>query len=186
MRPNTLFMHHRLHACWLLFLLVSVAGSAQHYITAAGLRVGSGMGLTVQQRIVGSFTVEGMVQQSFGSGQTVATALFQKHQRPAGKAFNVYIGAGPHLGVWKTNLKNESGERITERFAGVSSIAGIELTLGRTLLSADFKPMLSKGGPTPFDAQTGISARFVLFKELRKKQAAKPAKEMRNKRKLFG
>lgn len=176
----------RLFACWLLTLLAPDTGSAQHYITAAGLRVGSGVGLTVQQRIVGSFTVEGMVQQSFGSRQTVATALLQKHQRLAGKALNLYIGAGPHLGVWKTNQKNESGERITERFAGISGIAGLELTLGRTLLSADFKPMLSKGGPTWFDAQTGISVRYVLFKELRKKQPPKQAKEKRTKRKLFG
>ncbi|MCU0335433.1 MAG: hypothetical protein MUF62_10375 [Chitinophagaceae bacterium] len=180
-------MRHPLHSLLLAIVLLAPACLlAQHYITAAGLRVGSGIGATVQQRIVGSFTVEGMVQQSLGSQQTVVTALFQKHQRLAGKAFNLYLGAGPHLGFWKTNLQNESGERITQRYAGISAIAGIELTLGRTLLSADFKPMLSKGGPAWLDAQTGISVRYVLFKELRKKQPRRAAQEKRPKRKLFG
>lgn len=156
----------------LLLSVVFTQSFAQQYSTAAGIRLGGDIGLTLQQQVAKNITVEALLQQRILQRQTTGTVLLEKHFPLAGKGFNLYAGAGPHVGHWgRRNPESTSNNSV---LYGATVIAGLELKLGKFLLSADYKPSVNiKGGWQTFNSQTGLSARYIFIKK------ARPAKKKR-------
>ena len=150
------------------FLLPIISLFSQKYNTAAGIRIGSGIGLTVQQRLWDNYTLEGIAQKNLFRDGTHVTALFEQHNKLLFKGLNFYIGAGPHFGFYnnatvQTKINGET-ELVKNAF-GISAIAGLELRLKNIVLSYDFQPGVNiRGGTNVFSTQTGLSARYILIK----------------------
>ena len=159
----------------LALALVSLNSIAQKYTTAAGLRIGSGIGLSVQQHVFNKWTIEGILQQNlFKSGTNVAV-LAEHHYPIAFKGFNFYVGGGPHA-EFKPDIKvyDEKGNVYTAKnnAYGVSGVAGIELRLKNLLLSYDYQPGVNiHGGEHIFSSRTGLSVRYILIKSAKKEKA---------------
>jgi len=130
---------------------------AQKYRTAAGIRIGTEFGLTVQQLLLESSTLEGIIQKGFFNDQTSITLLYEQHQKMIFKGLNFYIGAGPHVGLYG---KDRDGRKNSY---GLSAIGGIEMRFGRLLASFDYKPAINfVGGERIFDSQTALSLRYII------------------------
>lgn len=141
--------------------------SAQKYRTAIGVRLSESPGLTVQQRLAKSFTVEGMLQFDLkdDNPKTTFTVLGEQHQKLISRRLNVYAGAGLHKG-WMNDHDSPYNNPL-----GVSLIGGAEVTFGRFNLSFDAKPAFNiYGGDSWIDFDTGVSVRYVLFKAPKKKR----------------
>ena len=152
----------------IFLLILSATGlQAQKYTTTAGVRIGSGIGLTVQQKLWGKTTFEGILNQKFDRNEIIFTGLLQQHQQLISKRFNFYMGAGPHFG-WNSNFETEEGRQA---FMGVTGIVGVEFTVARFNITYDFKPALNiNNGYQTFDPQTALSVRYVLIKHKKKKK----------------
>lgn len=143
-----------------LLLGVAYAGEAQVYRTAAGVRLdGDLFGVTVQQKLFEKTTVEGIL--ALGAREYSGTALYQRHFPILGKRFNYYLGAGGHVG----HLKDYG------TFTGLDAIGGIEYKVNGLpfLISADIKPAVHFNHENWTDLSTGISIRYVLVPEKKKK-----------------
>jgi hypothetical protein len=111
------------------FVASQINAKAQSYSTAAGIRVGSGMGLSLQQSVGGKYTIEGILQQRFFSKNTTITGLIQQHHGLVGRGVNWYIGAGPHLGFYNTRSAQKLNAEQTT-YGGISLIGGVEVNSG--------------------------------------------------------
>ena len=140
--------------------------SAQSYRTAAGVRLGTGIGLSIQQKVMDKTTLEGILQSKLKSDELSLTLLLERHHNLLTRRLNFYVGGGVHKS-WYTN----TGEVTTkEQAAGISGIAGVEFTPGRLSVSWDYKPALNVwGGDQFFDSQTAVSLRYVFVKRKKKK-----------------
>lgn len=145
----------------LLMMSIVVQVNAQKYTTAAGIRLGSGIGVTVQQSLWDNNTLEGVIQKGFFNNLTTASLLFEQHHGILSKGTNFYIGAGPHIGIYGNSNKTEG---INNSF-GATFVGGLELKLGKTLLSFDYRPAINlSGGTSFFDSQAGFSLRYIFIK----------------------
>ena len=144
---------------------ISVAGHAQKYRTAAGVRIESDrFGLTLQQKLHEQGTIEGIL--AVGSREVSGTALYEWHRPLLGKRFNYYLGAGGHIG----NLKDHGV------FTGVDAILGIEYKVNGLpfLLSADVKPAVHINHEDWVHLSSGVSVRYVILKEKKVKKSIWP------------
>lgn len=149
------------------FFLCTGLLSAQAYFTAAGVRFGEEFGITLQQRILKRTTIEGIVQSSFRNDITTLTLLVEQHQKLLTKGFNFYLGAGPH----KSWIPPSTVENEASAPAGITLVAGAELTLGKLNLSLDYKPQVNIwGGSSDFNGQSGLSLRYAFVKRIKKKK----------------
>ena len=155
---------------WFLsFLMAAVSAHsvlAQSYQTAVGVRLGEGVDFTVQQYLERQWTLEGIVHTSTFSQNLGATVLFEKHRKIIGRNLNVYLGAGAHYYV-ETPFNRRKSDLLAEQVWGISGIAGLELSVGRLNISADFKPELHLGGDTAFPfawRPAAISFRYIIEK----------------------
>lgn len=138
-----------------LVLGLSRPAAAQKYITAAGLRLGSGSyGLTVQQLVGRRITLEGIA--GLGEREYSGTALAEYHFGILGPSLNYYVGAGGHLG----HNKDTGG------FSGLDGLVGIEYKVAflPLVLSFDFKPSLEFNSDDYARFPTAFSIRYVLIK----------------------
>ena len=158
----------------IVFLLIGLTCcldtlQAQSYRTALGLRFSSEktIGLTVQQKIADQFTLEGILQTGGGNyGQHAVILLAEQHQKIFTKNLNLYYG----LGVHKSWYKSVSLEEEWSNPAGLATIVGLELALGRMALSVDAQPSLNIWGGHEFlQFATGFSLRYVLIKPKKKR-----------------
>ncbi|QCR23872.1 hypothetical protein [Pontibacter sp. SGAir0037] len=153
---------------WLIVcVLVAVAfrSEAQVYRTAAGIRLDSDQfGITIQQRVQERSTVEGIL--SMSSNEFRGTALYEWHRPLLGRRFNYYMGAGGHVG----NLKDNG------TFTGLDVIGGIEYKVNGLpfLLSADIQPAVHFNHENWTDFSTGVSIRYVILPEKKKKKSLWP------------
>jgi hypothetical protein len=132
---------------------------AQRYTTAAGIRVGTDLGLSVQQLLFKQNTLELIGQASLLRRNYTATALWEKHSKLLGRRFNFYIGAGPHFSRYTDRTLGSTNAY------GASLIGGLELTLRQLNISFDVKPQFNLvGGFEFFDNQAALSLRMVLIK----------------------
>jgi hypothetical protein len=151
----------------LVAMMTTIHVTAQSYVTAAGVRVGLqrvGFGLTLQQRIAKTSTIEAIAQTN-NTDWSLAT-LYEKHQKILfQKRLNIYFGVGGHYGGYH----NDAGGYA---FYGITGIAGTEVTFGRLNVSLDYKPAINltrqEGKPFVFH-DIGFSARYVMVKQQRKK-----------------
>lgn len=153
---------------WLLtflFLGFAFTGYAQLYRTALGVRLdGEQFGVSLQQKILERSTIEGIM--SVGANELRGTALYEWHRPILGKRFNYYLGAGGHVG----NLKDNG------IFTGVDIIGGVEYKINGLplLISADIKPALHFNHTDWTDFSTGVSIRYVILPEKKKKRSLWP------------
>ena len=132
---------------------------AQHYKTAAGIRLGGGVGLTVQQYVGDKMTVEGIFSSQKDGDTYDITGLFERHFNVLTRRVNFYFGAGPHLGILKEDKVNY------QNTFGISGIGGIEFTMKRLNFSLDYKPALNLVKGIDQNRTSGylaISARYVI------------------------
>ena len=138
----------------------------QKYVTAAGVRLGSDWGITLQQRVLKKTTVEGILQSSFKNDNTTVSVLLEQHQPLIGKRLNFYLGGGLH----KTWIPQENFEEPVVDPFGLALVAGAEFTLGRLNFSFDYKPLINlTGDAKAFDSQGGLSMRYVFIKKMKRK-----------------
>lgn len=145
----------------LLISLLWIGGHAfgQRYTTAAGIRVGTDLGLTIQQLLFKQNTLEIIGQASLLRNNYTATALWEKHSKLLGRRFNFYVGAGPHFSRYTDRTLGSTNAY------GASLIGGLELTLRQLNISFDVKPQFNLvGGFEFFDNQAALSLRMVLIK----------------------
>lgn len=149
-------------------ILSGLSLQAQKYTTAAGIRLGTGIGVTLQQSVGENKTIEGIVQKGFFNDLTSISLLYEQHHKLFSKALNFYVGAGPHIGLY-----GNSSSKGTDRknALGASFIGGLELKFSKVLLSFDYKPAINlTGGDGFFDSQAGVSLRYIFIKAQKKKQ----------------
>jgi hypothetical protein len=156
-----------------IIVIASLPAVAQKYRTAAGIRIGSGIGVSVQQYLWDKFTLEGIVQKNLFKSGTHVSALFESHNKLLFKGLNFYLGAGPHFGFYGSGVQSDSKtseESIAIKNAvGVSAIGGLEMRLNRVLLSYDYQPGINfSGGEQVFNSQTGLTVRYIFLKAKKK------------------
>lgn len=148
-----------------LLSVLSSTASAQAYKTALGIRLGTEMGLTLNQRIARTTTLEGILQSSFLRPDFQVHVLAKQHFPLLSRGFNVFAGAGLHTG-WYEGVEDNYRTQ-----AGISLMAGAELTLGRLNFSWDIKPAIALfGGTRWWQTQSAFSLRYVLVKRDARKQ----------------
>ena len=146
--------------------------NAQAYRTAGGLRFATGktIGLTVQQKVLDKVTVEGIFQASSGGGQNSVILLAEQHQKILMKRLNLYYGVGIHKSWYNDNNDNTEGTSSRKNPSGLATVAGLELALGRMVVSWDFQPNLNIfGGDQFLQTTTGFSLRYIFVKPKKKK-----------------
>ena len=145
-----------------LLLLVGEV-NAQRYRTAAGARLGSNFGISVQQKVFKYSTIEGIFQAPLRSTDDAKfTILYEEHRKLIGKRLNFYYGAGIHKG-WAASSEDPDP-------SGVSLIAGIEMSLDRLNLSMDYKPAINAmSGVRFFESQSALTLRYIIVKQKKKK-----------------
>lgn len=127
-----------------------------------GLRMGSDFGVTLQQKIIGHLTAEGIITSSPVTNLTTGTVLIEMHNPLLSKRFNFYLGAGLH-NRW---LRDVEGQSFSKR--GVTAVAGAEMTLGRINLAWDYKPLFHLNSQSqPFESETAVSLRYVFIKKIK-------------------
>ncbi len=149
----------------LLFVTTSQIVVAQKYRTAVGPRFESNkIGLSVQQKVHERGTIEGIA--SLGEREYSGTLLYEWHFPLLGERFNYYLGAGAHVG----NLKDQGV------FTGADAILGIEYKVNGLpfLLSADIKPAFHISHEDWVGLSSGVSIRYVIVKEKKKKNPIWP------------
>lgn len=154
-------------------LIIASSVKSQKYITAAGIRAGSGIGLTLQQRIGDKFTLEGIGQKSLFKNESFMTALVERHIKLVAKGLNLYVGAGPHVAISKMNATDDKGMPVTYTSTGygASAIGGLEMRFNRMVFSIDYLPSVNfNGAGNLLGSRTGISARYILVKAKKKEQ----------------
>lgn len=157
--------------------------SAQGYITAIGLRYSgsstvSNIGITLQQRVAPSITIEAITE--WRQKEPILTLLAQYHQSLLFKGFNVYAGIGGH-----TNLADLESDNLNNFKYGMNGVLGAELRLPffPLVISADIMPELNKI-KDPVDlkewdvkASTNISVRYVVYSDKMKRKRLKKKKK---------
>lgn len=145
----------------LFFFLFQFTVQAQKYRTAAGIRIGrNDFGFTAQQKLFKQTTLEGIA--SFSGREVSATGLVERHFPVLGKGFNVYLGAGAHIG----HLKDNGG------FYGGDLIAGAEMKVPIIpfVISLDLKPAFHINHEEWGSLAGGLSIRYILVKEKKEKK----------------
>jgi hypothetical protein len=155
-----------------ILLLLSTQLSAQKYGTAVGPRIGDArFGLSVKQRILPRFSAEAMTDLESNS---IQFAIIPKYHMPiTGDGFNIFFGAGMHVGGLK-----EYGKTY-----GYDLMAGIEWKIPALplVLAADVKPAYHLSHENWFEFPATISVHYAITRETKEKRLKD--KERRKKRK---
>ena len=161
------------------FLLISWGLQGQSYISAGGVRLGTGIGFTFQQAVERHTTIEGILNSSLRSDEVQITVLGERHFPLLSRRFNMYTGAGVHK-AWNVQ---EKGTAATTNPFGLSFILGAEMTISKLILSYDFKPAIHFQGSKAFDFQTAVSLRYV-FKRKTIREQIKEGHQKRKKKRV--
>ncbi|MEM6967643.1 MAG: hypothetical protein AAF573_22970 [Bacteroidota bacterium] len=173
---------------FLLFFGGSAALLAQAYRTVGGLRLGTGTGsgiaLSLVQKVGKRSTIEGIFQPSFNNGFASADLLYKQHNKILFKRFNIYSGAGLHQ-EWRP----KDDENASKAHTGFSGIVGGEITFKKWNVSWDYLPSVNVlGGDTKFRHQSAVTLRMVIVPKKKKKihwkfwKKKKTKKEIRRER----
>lgn len=142
-----------------IFFLSTAILHAQSYKTAFGVRVGTEFGFTVKQKVLKRTTIEAILHSSFRKEEFQLSVIAERHFPLVSRRLNVYTGAGFHKS-WRYE-----GDSTSVNPAGLTAIIGAEISLGRFNISYDIKPIINFKGRPIFDAQTGISLRYIVFRD---------------------
>ena len=152
-----------------LFLFIAQSNCAQSYRTAAGLRLGTGKGsgiaLSVQQRVGKYSTIEGIYQPNINDSESALDLIYERHHKIIFKRFNIYTGGGLHK-----DWRPDNHENIDKAHFGMVGIMGGEITFKKLNVSWDYKPSYSVvGGPAHFSHDSAITLRVILVKQKKRK-----------------
>lgn len=154
-----------------LIAFSSVTAFGQKYKTAAGVRFDRGFNFTVQQYIHNGWTAEGILHTPLIGDNMGVTVLAEKHRKILFRGTNFYTGLGAHY-YWNSEADRETGIAPNNVY-GISGIGGLEFTLGRIVLSADWKPELHLNGGDDVKKfnwnGASVSARYIIEKRERRK-----------------
>lgn len=131
--------------------------NAQSYITTAGIRIGGGVGMSVEQKILEKTTIEGVItQQTLRNieGQHKVSAVIKRHHYTHGRALNGYWGLGGNQ-TWQTSKDKDYG---------VNGVIGIEGTLFNLNTAIDYRPsvMISDVNGNNYFNKENLSGQFSL------------------------
>ncbi len=166
---------------FLLLFLSYFSLNAQTYNTAVGVRAGSGVGVSIVQRVADKTTLEGLVSTKLKKDFLKASILAKHHFPIFVKRFNAYTGGGFHKGWYTKQQENnidEPFEPIKNPF-GLTLLGGIEVSFGKFNISYDYKPSFNiSGGEKAFESENGVTVRYIIFErptgwELKKKKKKK-------------
>jgi hypothetical protein len=147
--------------CFLFFTPISI--KAQSYGTALGIRL-DGFGVTLQQQVAFGKTVE-LILQSGGfstndKSDIILTGLFENHKGLLTQNLNFYLGGGVYH---KWYNRDVVANAALKNPLGLSPIMGLELNIGKIVLSGDIKPNIKVSGDGKgLEWHTGISIRYEL------------------------
>ena len=138
---------------------------AQSYDLAAGVRLGTDLGISAKLRVPPideNFTVETILQTSLEREEGLVSVLAEQHFPLVTRRLNLYAGGGFHAG-WLEDDPDRDPEYKAP--AGISLIAGAEINFKNINISTDFKPAVNlSGGEKRMYSQTAITVRFMPFK----------------------
>ena len=162
------------------FCSFSLLAFSQSYMTAAGVRISDGFGLSVKQRVLKKVTVEGVlgVNRDYSS----FTSLVNFHQPFLTRYFNLYGGGGLHF-----YLPIDGSDGLNGGF-GVDFLGGLEMNISRLNLSFDLMPVVNlTGSDNRFNLNKGLSIRYIVFndKDYRKRIKDKEKKRKKAMRQAF-
>ena len=146
-----------------LFFILFFLGNifSQAYGTAIGLRAADGIGGTLQQQVALHTTIEGIVHSSGANKNDVTLCILgEQHHSILFKGFNFYTGGGLYYSWLKqdANLIKQPSNPF-----GLTGIAGLEMRLGKIVLSTDIKPNLKLAGEgNTIEWHSGISIRYII------------------------
>lgn len=151
-----------------VFFLITICllpAAGQSYQSALGLRVGTDIGFTYQQRIAKYQTIEGILQTALFRRSGQFAAVWEFHNALISRGFNFYYGVGPQFG-WI----EDRNDQYSYGTGGVTGIVGAEMTLGKIVLSFDIKPDLNFIGVNnsparPLNIGSALSVRTVIVKK---------------------
>ena len=148
----------------LIGLATIQSANAQSYDLAAGVRLGSEIGVSVKMRVPPvdkNFTGEFIVQSSFDGDEVLMTLLGEQHMAVISRRLNVYTGLGMHAGWVQNELITEDSYDAP---LGVSFIGGVEVNFKRLNVSLDYKPVINvKGGERFFQSSSALTLRYMAF-----------------------
>ncbi len=141
-------------------LFFSIAGNAQAYNTAIGLRLGKDLGFTLQQRIANKTSAEAIFYGGNSNPDTYANFLLRQHLPLFSKKINAYIGLG-FGSHWQF-----VDDTFTEQKYTIPGVIGLEMSLGRINISGDVMPhlVLDNEGENSYKSIANVSLRLILFK----------------------
>lgn len=153
------------YALALVALLLAQLTFSQSYDLAAGVRLGTDLGLSVKMRIPPideNFTGELILQTSLERQEGLLTVLGEQHFPLITRRINLYAGIGLHAG-W---LEEDPDRALDYKApAGISMIGGAELNFKKINISVDFKPAINlSGGEKTFYSQSAVTLRIIPFK----------------------
>ena len=161
---------------------------AQSYDLAAGVRLGSDVGVSVKMRaplIDENFTGEFIVQSSLERAEGQVALIGAQHLPLITRRLNLYTGIGAHVG-W---LENDPDRAVDYKApVGVSFIGGAEVNFKRFSISLDYRPVLNlSGGEKTFYSTSAFTLRYIavkrygIFTSPREKRKRQRVKKRRHK-----
>lgn len=149
----------------LLFLLGCLKVQSQSYQVAAGLRLGGGVGISIQSLLSRQLSIETQLRHRPSLDYTELALLVKDHHKFAFRRFNMYVGGGMFSGWYSREVPSENSSADW----GVSLIAGLEVTVGKLNLSVDLRPDINlSGGGQVLSVHSGIGIRTVLVRRKKK------------------
>jgi len=164
MKSTNMFKYLLLTIC----MIYSYSMDAQRYSTAAGVKIGSDYGLTVQQKVSKKMTVQGLYYGGFTNNNIHANVMAQRHFSVFSNRTNIFLGGG--LGShwnYDTEIQQFQDQSFVIPFG-----FGIETTLGRLNISADVMKHLplSEVNTGSGNRVASVSLRYVIVKDKRAKK----------------
>lgn len=152
------------YALALIALLAIQPTFAQSYDLAAGVRLGTDLGVSIKMRVPPldeNFTGEFIIQSSLERQEGLVTLLGEQHFPLITRRVNLYAGIGLHAG-WLEDDPDRAADYKAP--AGLSLIGGAELNFKKLNVSVDFKPAINlSGGDKTFYSQSAVTIRYIPF-----------------------
>lgn len=149
----------------LWFSILANLSHSQSYQWAGGLRLGGGIGLSVQTLVGKKTTIESQIRFKESSNYTEFAILLREHHKIAFRRFNMYTGGGFFTGFYSSESRDANRNRL-----GLSLLAGIEMSIGKLNLSLDIRPDFCVNGNGPLlVAHSAIGIRHVFVARKKKK-----------------
>lgn len=148
-----------------IWFFAPVAG--QSYRTAAGLRIGNDIALSISQRIVPESTIDLYHESGLFSQKNFTALAYKKHVPVITKRLNIFGGIGPYYQTRKYVVPNDE---ITSwyRSYGLLLSGGIDFTIGRLNVGYDIMPVVRLGGTDPagrVSTSSALTLRYVIIKQ---------------------